>query len=84
MRLKNVKGAKEIIDSSPYIIKNPKEYKGKFKKLFQNSNEIHLEIGMGDWLLYNSLHNKLETGNDHFCLFPGAGHFRLASSYPDE
>ncbi len=47
MRLKNVKGAKEIIDSSPYIIKNPKEYKGKFKKLFQNSNEIHLEIGMG-------------------------------------
>ncbi|MBR3199114.1 MAG: tRNA (guanosine(46)-N7)-methyltransferase TrmB [Bacilli bacterium] len=47
MRLKNVKGAKEIIDSSPYIIKNPKEYKGKYKQLFKNNNDIHIEIGMG-------------------------------------
>lgn len=46
MRLKNVKGAKEEIDASPYIIKKPEEYKGKYNKLF-NSNPIHLEIGMG-------------------------------------
>ena len=47
MRLKNVKGAKEYIEKSQYIIKNPKSYKGKYKTLFKNNNEIHLEIGMG-------------------------------------
>lgn len=47
MRLKNVRGAKETIEASPYIIKNPGEYKGDFKSLFNNDNPIHLEIGMG-------------------------------------
>lgn len=47
MRLKNIKGAKEKIELSPYIINNPENYKGKFNTLFNNKNEIHLEIGMG-------------------------------------
>ena len=47
MRLKKVKGAKEIIEASPYILKNPEEYKGKYSLLFKNDNPIHLEIGMG-------------------------------------
>lgn len=47
MRLKNIKGAKEYIEKSPYIIKNPETYKGKYKTQFKNNNEIHLEIGMG-------------------------------------
>ena len=47
MRLKNIKGAKEYIEKSKYIISNPEKYKGKFKELFKNENEIHLEIGMG-------------------------------------
>lgn len=47
MRLKNIKGAKEKINKSNYIIQNPEEYKGKIKTLFQNNNPIHLEIGMG-------------------------------------
>ena len=47
MRLKNIKGAKEKINLSPYIIQNPEEYKGKFKTLFKTNNPIHLEIGMG-------------------------------------
>lgn len=47
MRLKNIKGAKEKINESPYIIKNPEEYKEKFQTLFKNDNSIHLEIGMG-------------------------------------
>ena len=47
MRLKNIKGAKEKINESPYIIKHPEEYKGKFKTIFENSNPIHLEIGTG-------------------------------------
>lgn len=47
MRLKNVKGAKEKIEASTYIIKNPEKYRGKYKEIFKNNNKIHLEIGMG-------------------------------------
>lgn len=47
MRLKNIKGAKEKINLSPYIIQNPEKYKGNFQTIFQNENPIHLEIGMG-------------------------------------
>lgn len=47
MRLRNVKGAKEIIESSNYVVLNYKEHKGKYNKLFGNDNPIHVEIGMG-------------------------------------
>ena len=47
MRLKNIKGAKEKINKSSYVVVRPEEFKGKFKTLFQNANPIHLEIGMG-------------------------------------
>ena len=47
MRLKNIKGAKEKISKSPYIIQIPETYKGKYKTLFKNKKPIHLEIGMG-------------------------------------
>ena len=47
MRLRNVKGASEIINNSHYIIKNYEEYKGHFNDIFSNNNSIHIEIGMG-------------------------------------
>ena len=47
MRLRNVKGAKEEIEKSKYIIEDYDQYKGKFKNIFNNKNEIHIEIGMG-------------------------------------
>ncbi len=47
MRLKNVKNAKEKVAKSEYIIEKPEEYKGNYKKVFKNENDIHLEIGMG-------------------------------------
>lgn len=47
MRLRNVKGAKEIIDASPLMIKDYINYKGNFKKIFNNDNPLHLEIGAG-------------------------------------
>ena len=47
MRLRNVKGAKEKIELSSYIIKDYKSYKGKFNKLFNNNHPIWIEIGMG-------------------------------------
>lgn len=47
MRLRNIKNAKEIIANTPYVIKNPQSFKGKYKTIFNNSNEIHIEIGTG-------------------------------------
>ena len=47
MRLKNVKGANEIIINGKYYIANPEEYRGKWQKLFNNNNPIYIEIGMG-------------------------------------
>lgn len=57
MRLKNVKGAEEIIKQSSYVILNPKEYSGSWNKLFLNDNKIHIEIGMGkgDFIINNAL-----------------------------
>ena len=47
MRLKHIKNADIDIKKSSYYIDNPSEYKGKYNKLFGNSNPIHLDIGMG-------------------------------------
>lgn len=47
MRLKNVKNASIIIEKSPFIVLNPKDYKGKWSKVFGNENPIDIEIGMG-------------------------------------
>lgn len=57
MRQRNVKNKKEIINNSKYIILNPTDYCGKWKSLFNNSNPIYIEIGMGkgDFILGNAL-----------------------------
>lgn len=47
MRLRNVKGANDIIEKSKYIINNYMDYKGNFSSLFGNDNPIHIEVGMG-------------------------------------
>lgn len=47
MRLRNVKGAEELIASSIYVIQNPEEHRGTWNTFFQNNNPIHIEIGMG-------------------------------------
>lgn len=47
MRLRKLKNAEELINSSKYIILNPKDYCGKWNKVFNNDNPIHIEVGMG-------------------------------------
>jgi tRNA (guanine-N7-)-methyltransferase len=48
MRLRNVKYAKELIQSYPdYIILKPKSYKGKWQSLFDNDHPIEVEVGCG-------------------------------------
>ena len=56
LRLRNVKNKKELIEKSKYIIKNEKEYKGRWSEVFNNSYKIYIEIGSGkgDFLIENA------------------------------
>ena len=58
MRLKNVKGANEIIINGKYYLDDPYQYKGKWNEVFDNDNkELHIEIGMGkgNFIINNAL-----------------------------
>ena len=57
MRLKNVKGANEIIEKGTYFISNPTNYKGNWTSIFENNNPINIEIGMGkgDFIIENAI-----------------------------
>lgn len=56
MRLRNVKNKEMIIDSCDILIKNPASFKGKWLSLFDNTNPIYIEIGMGkgDFIIENA------------------------------
>ena len=60
MRLKNVKGANEIIEKGTYYVDNPYQYKGNWNNYFGNDNPIYVEIGMGkgDFIIENALRHK--------------------------
>ena len=47
MRLRNIPGAEDVIKRHPIVVKESKEYKGKWQELFLNNHPIHIEIGMG-------------------------------------
>lgn len=47
MRLRNVKGSRDTIATSDFVIHNETEMKGNWHQRFGNDNPIHIEIGMG-------------------------------------
>ena len=47
MRLRNIRGAKEAIAASPFVVHEPEQYRGSWKDFFGNRNLLHIEIGMG-------------------------------------
>lgn len=60
MRLRNIPRAEHVLNSSPFVIKDPCEYRGKWNTcIFQNKHPIHIEIGMGkgQFLLTNAAQN---------------------------
>lgn len=59
MRLRNVKGATDILNNHNIVVMNPKDYKGKWQTMFDNDNPIHIEIGMGkgDFIINMALTN---------------------------
>ena len=59
MRLRNIKGAQDVIENSEYVVLAPNENKGKWKESFQNTNPLYIEIGMGKgrFIIENALKN---------------------------
>jgi len=47
MRLRNIKGAGEVLAASEYMVHAPETFKGNWKQIFLNDHPIHIEIGMG-------------------------------------
>lgn len=47
MRLRNVKGSRDTIAASEYVIKDEESMKGRWHEVFGNENPIHIEVGMG-------------------------------------
>ena len=47
MRLRNVRGSRDLIAKSPYVIKEPEKYRGKWKAFYEDERPLHIEIGMG-------------------------------------
>lgn len=47
MRLRNVKGSRDTIATSEFVVANEEEMHGKWHEKFGNNNPIRIEIGMG-------------------------------------
>ena len=47
MRLRNIRGSRDAIAESPFVVQNPEEQKGKWKEVFDNLQPIRIEVGMG-------------------------------------
>ncbi len=48
MRVRNIKNAVELLENNKRnYVANPETHKGNWKKVFNNDNPIHLEVGMG-------------------------------------
>lgn len=48
MRVRNRKGATELLEANPqYVVLNPEDAKGKWHQIFGNDNPIHIEVGSG-------------------------------------
>lgn len=55
MRLRNITGARDVIAGSEYVIQEPTEYKGRWKAVFENPGELHIEVGMGKGKFLNEM-----------------------------
>ncbi len=47
MRLRNVRGSKELVEKSPFVVKDVQVHKNRWNEIFKNENPIHIEVGMG-------------------------------------
>ena len=47
MRLRNIKGAREAIEKTPFVELTPENYRGRWREHFGNDRPVWLEVGMG-------------------------------------
>lgn len=47
MRLRNIKGSREVIASNEFVVQEAESQRGQWKTVFENENPVHIEIGMG-------------------------------------
>ena len=47
MRLRNIRGSKDVIASCPFVVQEPESCRGRRAEIFGNENPIHIEVGMG-------------------------------------
>lgn len=47
MRLRNIKGSREMIAANDYVVHDETAHKGCWRSVFGNDNPLHIEIGMG-------------------------------------
>lgn len=47
MRLRNIRGSREIIAGSEYVVHDEETRAGSWREIFGNDHPIHIEIGMG-------------------------------------
>jgi len=63
MRVRNIAGVGELLKQAEYFLQNPKQYRGEWSKLFNNTNPIHIEIGMGKGQFITTLAEKYPNLN---------------------
>ena len=47
MRLRNIKGSREVIGASDYVVHEEETKAGTWHEIFGNENPIYIEVGMG-------------------------------------
>ena len=47
MRLRNVPGARDVMEESGFVFTEPAGMSGTWNEVFGNDNPIYIEVGMG-------------------------------------
>ncbi len=47
MRLKNIPGAREAVQTSRYVVQTPETFKGQWREVFGMTGPLFIEVGMG-------------------------------------
>ena len=67
MRIKFKPWAREELETSPFYIENPEEYKNRWKEAFEKEQKLHLELGCGKGKFISKLSNKLYSNRFSRC-----------------
>lgn len=63
MRYNKVNNAENILKHSKYLINNPEKYRNNWHSIFNNSNKISIELGMGRGLFIMKMAEKYPNIN---------------------